>query len=143
MRLSITISATILAFALQFLVSSGVARAQAPDAARNNPGDSAAPSAINPASIDDATLKHTARAFVKVTQIVQTAQKAVDNTADDSRKEQIAKQAQAKEMAAVQAEGLQPEQYNQVIQLAQSDNAFQQKFLSYIDKVKNSPSKAN
>jgi hypothetical protein len=38
---------------------------------------------------------------------------------------------------------LQPEQYNQVIQLAQSDNAFQQKFLSYIDKVKNSPSKAN
>jgi hypothetical protein len=43
-------------------------------------------------------------------------------------------------MAAVKAEGLQPQQYNQVIQLAQVDKAFQQKFLSYVNEVKNSPS---
>ena len=68
---------------------------------------------------------------------------AVSNAPDDAKKEQIAKQAQSKEMAAVKAEGLQPEQYNTVIQLAQSDNAFQQKFLSYVDKVRKSPTESD
>ena len=143
MRLSnriFAISATMLAFALAFLVSSGVALAQAGDATQSGPGSSAAPSTVNPASIDEATLKHTAKAFVKVTEIVQNAQQAVDNTADDAKKEQIATQAQSKEMAAVKAEGLQPAQYNHVLQLAQADDAFQQKFLSYVKKVKKSQS---
>ena len=43
-------------------------------------------------------------------------------------------------MAAVKAEGLQPQQYNQVIQLARVDKAFEQKFLSYVHKVQNSSS---
>ena len=45
-------------------------------------------------------------------------------------------------MAAVKAEGLQPQQYNQVIQLVQADKSVQQKFLSYVNEVKNSPSAA-
>jgi len=137
------ISATILAFTLAFLVSSGVARAQAGDAAQSGPGSSAASSAVNPASIDDATMKHTAKAFVKVTEIVKTAQQAVDNTADDAKKEKIAKQAQSKEMAAVKAEGLQPDQYNHVLEVARVDDAFQQKFLSYVNKVKKSPTESD
>jgi hypothetical protein len=146
MRLSTGISsipATMLALSLAVLLSSGVALAQAADADHANPSDSAAPSAANPASIDEATLKHTAKAFVKVTQIVKTAQQAVSNAPDDAQKEQIAKQAQSKEMDAVKAEGLQPDQYNQVIQLAQNDNAFQQKFLSYVDKVRKSPTESD
>jgi Domain of unknown function (DUF4168) len=79
---------------------------------------------------------------VKVRQIAQTAQQALNNTGDDARKEQIAKQAESREMAAVKAEGLQPQQYNHVIRLAQVDKAFQQKFLSYVNKVKTSPSEA-
>ena len=43
-------------------------------------------------------------------------------------------------MAAVKAEGLQPQQYNQVIQLARVDKAFEQKFLSYVNDVKDSSS---
>jgi hypothetical protein len=43
-------------------------------------------------------------------------------------------------MAAVKAEGLQPQQYNQVLQLARVDKAFEQKFLFYVNAVKNSPS---
>jgi Domain of unknown function (DUF4168) len=137
------VTATMLAVTLAFLVSSSLALAQAGDDAQSAPGSSAASSAVNPASIDDATLKHTAKAFVKVTEIVQTAQQAVDNTADDAKKEQIAQQAQSKEMAAVKAEGLQPAQYNHVLQVAQADDAFQQKFLSYVKKVKNSPSESD
>ena len=40
----------------------------------------------------------------------------------------------------MKAEGLQPQQYNQVIQLAQVDKAFERKFLHYVNEVKNSPS---
>jgi uncharacterized iron-regulated membrane protein len=143
MRLStifFTVSAAMLAMTLTFLISSGVALSQARDAGQSNPSYSGAPSAVNPDTIDDATLKQTAKAFVKVRQIAQTAQQALSNTGDDVQKEQIAKQAESKKMAAVKAEGLQPQQYNHVIQLAQVDKAFQQKFLSYVDKVKNSPS---
>jgi hypothetical protein len=43
-------------------------------------------------------------------------------------------------MAAVKAEGLQPQQCNQVIQLARVDKAFERKFLSYLNEVNNSPS---
>ena len=146
MRLSnriFAISATMLAFALAFLVSSGVALAQSGDAAQSGPGSSAASSPVSPASIDEATLKHTAKAFVKVTQIVKTAQQAVNDATDDAKKEQIAKQAQSKEMAAVKAEGLQPDQYNHVLEVARVDDAFQQKFLSYVNKVKKSPTESD
>jgi hypothetical protein len=46
-------------------------------------------------------------------------------------------------MAAVKSEGLQPQQYNQVIQLARADKSFEQKFLSYVNEVRNSPSAAD
>jgi len=142
LRNTFAVNAAILALTLTFLISSGVALGQGGNAGQSNPGYSGAPGAVNPDTIDDATLKQTAKAFVKVRQIVQTAQQALNNTGDDARKEQIAKQAESREMAAVKAEGLQPQQYNQVIRLAQVDKAFQQKFLSYVNKVKTSPSEA-
>ena len=95
---------------------------------------------VNPNTIDDATLKQTAKAYVKVRQIVQKAELDLNNTTDNAQQQQIAKQAESRKMAAVRAEGLQPQQYNQVIQLARVDKAFEQKFLSYVNAVKNSSS---
>ena len=74
---------------------------------------------------------------------MQSAQQALNNTGDDAQKQQIAEQAESNKMAAVKSEGLQPQQYNQVIQLARADKTFEQKFLSYVNEVKNSPSEAN
>lgn len=74
---------------------------------------------------------------------MQTAKQAFNDTNDEAQKQQIAKQAESKKMAAVKSEGLQPQQYNQVLQLAQVDKSFQQKFLSYVNEVKNSPSEAD
>jgi hypothetical protein len=145
MRLStniFAISAAMLAFSLTFLISSGVALAQAGNAGQSNPGHSGATSAVNPGTIDDATVKQTAKAYVKVRQIVQNAQQALNNTGDDAQKRQIAEQAESKKMAAVKSEGLQPQQYNQVIQLARADKSFEQKFLSYVNELRNSPSEA-
>ena len=50
--------------------------------------------------------------------------------------QQIAEQVESRKLAAVKSEGLQPQQYNQVIQLVQADAHLRQKFLSYADRVK-------
>jgi uncharacterized protein DUF4168 len=129
----------LLALTLIFLVPLG-ALAQEGNADQGNPAYSSAPATVNPGTIDDATLKHTAKAYVKVQQIVQEANQDLSKTNDDAQQQEIAKQAESRKIAAVKAEGLQPQQYNQVIQLARVDKAFEQKFLSYVNEVKNSSS---
>ena len=146
MRLSTStfaISTAMLALTLTFLIPSGTALGQAGSADQSNPSYSGATTAVNPNTIDDATLKHTAKAYARVRQIMQTAKQAFNDTNDEAQKQQIAKQAESKKMAAVKSEGVQPQQYNQVLQLAEVDKSFQQKFLSYVNELKNSPSEAD
>src|SRR6266446_3252157 len=125
---------------LTFLVSSGAALGQEGNAGQSNPGYSGASGAVNPNRIDDATVKQTAKAYVKVRQIVQEANQDINKANDNAQQQEIAKQAESRKMAAVKAEGLQPQQYNEVLQLARVDKSFQQKFFSYVDEVKNSSS---
>ena len=117
-----------------------MALGQEGNAGQSNPGYSGASGAVNPSRIDDATLKQTAKAYVKVQQIVKEADRDLNKTNDNDQQQEIAKQAESRKMAAVKAEGLQPQQYNQVIQLARTDKAFEQKFLSYVNEVQNSSS---
>ena len=139
MMSSANVYPAILGLTLMFLISSGVALGQDGNAGQGNPAYSGASGAVNPDTIDDATLKQTAKAYVKVRQIVQKAEQDLNNTTDNAQQQQIAKQAESRKMAAVKAEGLQPQQYNHVIELAQADKALQQKFLSYVNEVKSSP----
>ena len=138
-RNTFAVNAAILALTLTFLISSGVALGQEGNPDQSKPRYSGAPGAVNP-TINDATLKQRAKAFVKVRQIEQKARQALKNTSDDAQKRQITAQAESDKIDAVKAEGLQPQQYNQVIQLARADKAFEQKFLSYVNEVKNSSS---
>jgi ribosome-binding protein aMBF1 (putative translation factor) len=140
MMSSANVYAAILGLTLTFLISSGMALGQEGNTAQSNPGYSGASGAVNPSSIDDATLKQTAKAYVKVQQIVKEADQDLNKTNDNDQQQEIAKQAESRKMAAVKAEGLQPQQYNQVIQLARTDKAFEQKFLSYVNEVQNSSS---
>jgi uncharacterized protein DUF4168 len=132
--------AAILALGLTFLISSRVAMGQGGAASQSNPEYSGAAGAVNPSRIDDATMQQTAKAYVKVQQIVEKADQDLNKTNDTAEQQGIAKQAESRKMAAVKAEGLQPQQYNRVIQLARVDKAFEQKFLSYVHKVRNSSS---
>jgi uncharacterized protein DUF4168 len=50
-----------------------------------------------------------------------------------------AQQAESEKLAAVKAEGLQPQQYNQVLQLVQTDTNLQEKFLSFVKGSRPSP----
>src|SRR5690242_20326462 len=131
----VTLANVIFACGLMFLTVSGVALAQ--DGNAGAPTYSGA-AAINPNTIDDATLKHTAKAHVKVRDQDEPAHQALSSTNDNTRQQQIAKQAEANKIAAVQAEDVKPQQYHQVLQLARVDQAFRQKFLAYVNQVKSS-----
>ncbi len=130
--------ATTLALILAFQVSPRIAFAQEGDGGRSSGGDSAAPAVVSPKTIDDATLERTAKAFVKVRQIVEIEKQDIGKATTDAAKQQIAQRAESQKIAAVEAEGVHPQQYNQVIELAKVDSTFDRKFMSYVDKVKNS-----
>jgi hypothetical protein len=51
---------------------------------------------------------------------VREANQDLSKTNDNAQQQEIAKQAESRKMAAVKAEGLQPQQYNQVLQLARN-----------------------
>jgi Domain of unknown function (DUF4168) len=132
--------AVILGLTLTFLISFGAALGQDRNAGQSNPAYSGASGIVNPGTIDDGTLKRTAKAYVKVRQIVRDANQDLGNTTDNAQQQEIATRAESMKIAAVKGEGLRPQQYNQVLQLARTDKAFEQKFLSYVNKVQNSSS---
>jgi len=132
-----------LAVILTLLASSGgVALGQEGTAGQNNPGYSGAPGAVKPQTIDDATLKRTAKAFVRVARIMDSAQREINRSSSDEQKQQIVAQAEYDKIEAVKAEGLQPQQYNQVLVLARADKTLRQKLLSYVNEVEKAPRKA-
>ena len=79
------------------------------------------------ASIDDATLQKAAKAYVKVKQIVHQEKQA--NAAKPPQASD-----QSAKMASVKAEGLDPQEYNQVLQTVQNDPQLQQKFAGYVNQ---------
>jgi Domain of unknown function (DUF4168) len=110
-------------------------------AMNGRPAQSAAPvyaqaGATNPSSVDDATLKRTAAAYVKVNDIAVKAEQAIDSTDDTARKQQLAAESESAKIAAVKQEGINPQQYNKVIQMVEADSNLKQKFLSYVQELK-------
>ena len=90
----------------------------------------AAPAPAQSGQVDDATLQKAAKAYVKVKQIVHQTKQA--ESANGAQPDQTA--AQSEKLAAVKNEGLEPQQYDQVIQMVQNDPALQQKFASYVNQ---------
>lgn len=133
-RLTVQISVSVLATILTMLLACSEAYSQSGDA--SNPSSAAASGAVNQ-QINDATMKRTAAAYINVQRIERYGQQALAGASNDAEKQQIVQQVEAQKMTAVAAEGLQPEQYNQVIQLALADKTFEQKFLSYVRTVDN------
>ncbi len=90
-----------------------------------------APAQGAPVNLDDATLQKAAKAYVKVKQIVhQTKQE--QSASNGAQPDQSA--AQSEKIAAVKNAGLDPQQYDQVIQMVQNDPGLQQKFVTYVNQ---------
>ena len=119
-----------LAVAFALLVLPGVARSQSA-----NPGASggAAASSASDQRVDDATLQHVAHAYVAVRHITNDTRERLARTQDNSERQQIASQAEAQKLSVVKQEGIDPQQYNKVLQIVQNDPDLQQKFLSYVN----------
>ena len=81
------------------------------------------------AQVDDATLQKAAKAYVKVKQIVHQSKQAA---AGGAQPDQSA--SQSEKIAAVKNAGLEPQQYDQVIQMVQNDPGLQQKFVTYVNQ---------
>jgi hypothetical protein len=142
MKLQSKVVSTCAAMIATFLalpICSSIAQSGAGNAAQSNPEYSGPRGSTLPPTIDDVTLKQTARAFVKVRQISQSEQRAVNDAGDDAAKQKAAQQAEAEKVNAVKAEGMQPQQYNQVLEIVRADKNLQQRFMSYVDNSANSP----
>ncbi len=109
-----------------FAQSSGAMNDSGSAASAPAPGDQAqAP------QVDDATLQKAAKAYVKVKQIVHQSKQA-QSSGNGAQPDQSA--VQSEKIAAVKNEGLEPQQYDQVIQMVQSDPNIQQKFVNYVNQ---------
>ena len=108
-----------LAVAFALLVLPGVARSQSA-----NPGasSSAAASSASDQKVDDATLQHVAHAYVAARQITNDTKERLARTQDNSERQQIASQAEAQKLSVVKQEGIDPQQYNKVLQMVQNDS---------------------
>jgi len=116
------------AFAL--VVLPGVARSQSA-----NPGASsgAAASSASDQKVDDATLQHVAHAYVAVRHITNDTKERLARTQDSTEQRQISSQAEAQKLSIVKQEGMDPQRYNNVLQMVANDPDLQQKFLSYVN----------
>ena len=94
-------------------------------------GAQPAPAAQPAAQVDDATLQKAAKAYVKVKQIVHQTKQA-QSASNGAQPDQSA--AQSEKIAAVKNAGLEPQQYDQVIQMVQNDPGLQQKFVTYVNQ---------
>jgi hypothetical protein len=115
-------------------------------AAMNDQGNAQAPAyaegsgSESAQTIDDATLKRTAAAYVKVRDIALKAQQAVGNTSDQDAKQRMVEKAESDKVAAVKSEGIEPQQYNNVILAVRSNTDLQQKFLGFVQQVRSGSS---
>jgi Domain of unknown function (DUF4168) len=89
-----------------------------------------------PSRVDDATLKRAAAAYVKVRDITVKAEQEINSTDDTAKKQQLADESESEKLAAVKAQGMEPQQYNNVIMLVKDDSTLQQKFLSYVQQLR-------
>src|ERR1700731_1120375 len=87
---------------------------------QNSASDSSytqASSAANSGSVDDATLKRTAAAYVKLRDISIKAEQAINRTDDTARKQQLMAESDSAKVEAMEDEGMEPQQYNNIISL--------------------------
>lgn len=128
---SLAICVAVLGASLAMAVDVGAATNQAPAPPAYSGGSASA----NVGAVDDATLKRTAAAYVKVQNITQKELKVVNNTNDTASKRQLIRQAESEKVNAVKQQGMQPQQYNQVILLVQNNDQLKRKFLSYVHQA--------
>lgn len=134
---ALAICVTVLSVSLVMATAAGAAMNQPPEP--TTPGYAGSK---NPKTLNDATLKRTAAAYVKVRHITLETRRVLSRTNDTDKKHQIIRQAEMKEIAAVKGQGIQPQQYNQVILMVKNNDQLRHKFLSYVRQAQGASGQA-
>jgi len=124
------LAASALAVFIGFPISGVFAESSSSSSMGDSGSAASAPAQGAPVNLDDATLQKAAKAYVKVKQIVHQEKQA--NPSGNGAQPQASDQSE--KIAAVKDAGLDPQQYNQVIQIVQNDPQLQQKFESYVNQ---------
>jgi hypothetical protein len=129
-RASITIT---ICFALTALFAVPQVRAQSvmrnsEDARSSNPGSSKAETS----SVDDATLKKAAHAFPRIRQINLKIREKLKETRGTQEQREVLNQAHNQETMIVREEGIDPDQYNEIMRKIDSDPSVKARFAFYL-----------
>jgi hypothetical protein len=98
------------------------------DARSSSPGSSKAATS----SVDDATLKKVARAFPRIRQINLKIQEKLKETRGTQEQREVLDQAHSQETAIARQEGIDPDQYNEIMREVDNDPNVKAKFAFYL-----------
>lgn len=133
MTLNKTLLSGLSALAIGFGMSLGIAGAQ--DAAPVPAPQSAAPAA-EAAPADDAKLKSFAVAFIEVARVSQSYQPQIESAATPDDQQRLRQEAGEKMVEAVsEADGITLDEYNTIIQAAQTDPELAQRINGHITEA--------
>ena len=83
-------------------------------------------------TINTVALQYVARAYVAVRDIMLVVDQQLANTPDEAQQKKIVARAEAKTLDAIREEGLEPEEYDMIVTLVNSDPELHKKFLGYV-----------
>lgn len=87
--------------------------------------------------VSEGDLDKAANAYVKVGQIQEGIQQELQQAGDDKQKvQELQTKANAAMVKAVEAEGLDAERYNQILQAVRTDKDLSEKFLGKVQKAR-------
>ena len=130
-RASITIN---ICFALTMLFA--VPQAKAQSVTRNGAGSSSPSSSkAETLSVDDATLKKAAHAFPRIRQINLKIRERLKETEGTQEQREVVNQAHDQETMIVRQEGIDPDQYNEIMRKVDSDPSVKARFAFYLRQM--------
>jgi hypothetical protein len=83
-------------------------------------------------TINALALQHAARAYVAVRDITVDVDQQLARTTNESEQKEIVTRAEAKTLDAIREEGLEPEEYDMIVTLVNSEPELHKKFLGYV-----------
>jgi Domain of unknown function (DUF4168) len=83
-------------------------------------------------TISAVVLQHAARAYIVVRDVTFDTDQQLARTTDESQQKEIVARAEAKTLDAIREEGLEPQEYDMIVTLVNSEPDLHKKFLGYV-----------
>jgi hypothetical protein len=85
--------------------------------------------------ISEKQLDKTAHAYLEITKIGEGFRQEMQNAVDESERREVQQQANREMTEAVKQEGLEVQEYNQIIQKIQTDNELMKNFMAKLQEI--------